>query len=42
MFKAIQNLYKRGRIDKAGVASAVVKGMITAAEYTKITGEVYA
>lgn len=41
MFKAIQNLYKRGRLDKNGVADAVVKGLITAEEYQAITGEVY-
>lgn len=41
MFKAIESLYKRGRIDKAGVRDAVIKGLITAAEYKKITGELY-
>ena len=41
MFKAIQNLYKHGRLDKNGVADAVVKGLITAAEYQTITGEEY-
>lgn len=42
MFKAIANLYKRGRIDKAGVLDAVAKGLITAEEYGRITGEAYA
>lgn len=41
MFKAIQNLYKRGRINKDGVADAVRKGIITAEQYTEITGEAY-
>ena len=42
MFKAILNLYKHKRITKAGVADAVVEGIITAEDYEKITGEVYA
>lgn len=42
MYKAILNLYKRKRITKAGVAEAVVKGIITAEQYHMITGEVYA
>ena len=41
MFKAIQNLYNRGRLDKHGVADAVAKGLITAVEYEQITGEAY-
>lgn len=42
MFKAIQNLYKRGRITKAGVYDAVAKGIINEEQYIQITGEVYA
>lgn len=42
MFKAILNLYKRNRITKAGVANAVVRGVITAEQYEEIVGEVYA
>lgn len=41
MYKAIKNLYKRGRIDKSGVAEAVEKGMITPEQYAEITGEDY-
>lgn len=41
MFKAIQNLYNRGRLDNNGVADAVKRGLITAADYQAITGEVY-
>lgn len=41
MFKAIASLYKRGRIDKAGVREAVSKGLITPGQYEEITGEEY-
>ena len=41
MYRAILNLYKRGRITKDGVADAVKKGIITAEEYASITGEKY-
>lgn len=40
-FKAIKNLYKRGRITIEGVADAVEKGLISAAQYTEITGEAF-
>lgn len=41
MYNAILNLYKRNRITKAAVADAVKKGIITAGQYTEITGEDY-
>ena len=41
MLKTFLNLYNSGRITKAGVAEAVVKGIITANDYTRITGESY-
>lgn len=39
MFKAIKNLYQHGRIDAAGVASAVKKGLISQAQYQEIIGK---
>lgn len=39
--KAIQTLYRIGRLDKNGVAEAVKRGLITEAEYEIITGEIY-
>ena len=40
--KAIKTLYKTKRITLDGVKKAVKDGIITEAEYTEITGEVYA
>jgi len=40
--KAIRTLYRAKRITIEGVKQAVVDGIITEAEYTQITGEVYA
>ena len=37
MFKAIQNLYRHGRINEAGVAAAVEKGLISTEQYAEIT-----
>ena len=42
MFKAIMNLYRHGRIDEAGVAAAVKKGLILPEQYAEITGNMYA
>ena len=39
--KAIQTLYRAGRITKEGVRQAVEKNIITKDEYYKITGEYY-
>lgn len=39
--KAIQTLYRTGRITLAGVRQAVVDGLITENEYKIITGEQY-
>ncbi len=39
--KAINTLYKRGKITIDGVRQAVVDGVITPEEYFLITGEVY-
>lgn len=41
MFKAIQNLYRHGRIAAAGVAAAVEKGLISQEQYREITGATY-
>ena len=41
MYNAILNLYRRKHITKMGVADAVKKGIITADQYTEITGEAY-
>jgi hypothetical protein len=41
MYNAILNLYRRNRITKSAVASAVQKGVITADQYADITGEAY-
>lgn len=37
----IEKWYKQGLWSKARVANAVKKGVITAADYEEITGEVY-
>lgn len=39
--KAIRTLYRAKRITLDGVKKAVVDGLITAAEYQTITGEIY-
>ena len=39
--KAIQTLYRAGRITKEGVRQAVEKGIITTQEYYIITGEYF-
>ena len=39
--KAIRTLYRMKRITIDGVRQAVVDGLITADEFTEITGEVY-
>ena len=39
--RAIRNLYRLGRIDKAGVKQAVEDGLITELEYKLITGDDY-
>lgn len=39
--KAIQTLYRAGRITKEGVKQAVDNGIITKADYFTITGEGY-
>lgn len=39
--KAMQNLYQRGKVTKAGLQQAVKDGVITADEYANITGEAY-
>lgn len=41
MYTAILNLYRRGRIGKAGVADAVTKGLLTKEQYKEIIGETY-
>lgn len=39
--KALANLYKRNRINKAGLKQAVIDEVITAEQYMEITGEEY-
>lgn len=39
--KAIQTLYRAGRITIEGVKQAVVNGVITEEEYAEITGKEY-
>ena len=39
--KALQNLYRRGKVTKDGLRQAVKDGVITPAEYEEITGEGY-
>lgn len=39
--KAIKTLYRAKRITIDGVRQAVVDGLITAEEFTEITGEAY-
>lgn len=39
--KAIKTLYKAKRIGLNGIKQAVINGIITESEYTKITGEQY-
>ena len=40
--RALANLYRRSKLTIDGLKRAVVDGVITAAEYQEITGEVYA
>lgn len=42
MFEKIKKWYKLGLWTEAMVRNAVVKGVITEAEYAEITGEAYA
>lgn len=39
--KALQNLYRRGKVTKDGLRNAVRDGIITEDEYAEITGEAY-
>lgn len=39
--KALQNLYRRGKVTKDGLKQAVADGVITPEEYQEITGEAY-
>lgn len=39
--RALANLYRRGKVTKDGLKKSVADGVITAAEYEEITGEVY-
>mgnify|MGYP005786788099 CR=1 FL=1 len=39
--KALDNLYRRNRINKAGLKQAVLDEVITLEEYEEITGEEY-
>lgn len=38
--KALENLYRRGKVAKDGLKQAVTDGVITSGEYQQITGEV--
>lgn len=38
---AVKNLYDKGKIDMTGVKRAVTMGIISAEEYTEITGQGY-
>lgn len=42
MYKTVRNLYRMGKLNAGAVAAAVKKGFITKAQYTEITGLVYA
>ena len=39
--KAMENLYRHGKVKKAGMRKAVADGVINAEEYQEITGEAY-
>ena len=41
MFDKLKEMYKKGKITKAGLKNAVRKGWITAEQYQEITGEQY-
>lgn len=41
MFERLKRLFDSGKLSKDGVKTAVVKGLITADDYVKITGEKY-
>lgn len=41
MFERLKRLYDSGKLTKDGLKNAVAKGLITADDYSKITGEVY-
>lgn len=39
--KALENLYRRKKINKDGLKKAVADGILTAEQYREITGEIY-
>lgn len=41
MFERLKRLYDCGKLTKDGLKNAVENGLITADDYTKITGERY-
>ncbi len=41
MYERIKKLYDNGKLDKAGVRNAVVRGWISPEQYKDITGEDY-
>lgn len=41
MKERLKKLYQEGRLSGAGIANAVERGWLTAAEYEEITGEAY-
>jgi len=41
MYERINRLYEEGKLDKQGVANAVMRGWITSTQYEEITGEPY-
>ena len=41
MYERLKRLYKSGKLDKGGLANAVIKAWITAKQYKEITGEPY-
>lgn len=41
MYERIKRLYEEGKLNKQGIANAVLKGWITPEQYEGITGEPY-
>lgn len=39
--KALNNLYRRGKITQDGLKQAVIDNVITKEQYQEITGEIY-
>lgn len=41
MYERLKNLYDQGKLSLQGLANAVMKGLISAEDFQKISGEKY-